>query len=121
MPSPRFLTHRRLLSTHLMGRAYGQRPSVWFDVADPDLACEIDEAAYHVGTGIQRLQEATVLVKAPKRPKNAPQMIQEPKFTNGQINWVLGFVLANEPDDEPDADDLYDRLLAGLDDQLPHA
>jgi hypothetical protein len=104
-----------------MGAAYGQPPSTWADIGDPDLSDEYDEAAHDVGTQIERLQSATVLVKAPKRPKNAPQMIQEPKFTNEQINWVLGFVLANEPDDEPDADDLYDRLLAGLDDQSPHA
>lgn len=105
-----------------MGMAYGQQPSTWSGIGDPDLADEYDEAAHDVGAQIERLQTATVLVKAPKRPKNAPQMIQEPKFTNEQINWVLGFVVDREPlDDASDTDDLYDRLMAGIDGQPPQA
>lgn len=101
---------------------YGQRPSVWFDVADPDLACEIDEAAHFIGTQTDRLQQATKTERAPKPAKNAPQMVQRPMYTNEQINWVIGFVLDHEPDeDQGDADGLYDQLLNGLDDQPPHA
>lgn len=105
-----------------MGEAYGQRPSLWFDVADPDLACEIDEAAHFIGTQTERLQQATKTERAPKPAKNAPQMVQRPMYTYEQINWVLGFVVAEDPmSDQPDADDLYDALMAGLDDQPPHA
>ena len=105
-----------------MAVAYGQRPSVWFDVADPDIACEIDEAANFIGTQTERLQQTMKTERAPKQAKNAPQMVQRPKYTNEQINWVLGFVLENEPDDDQDgSDDLYDALMAGLDDQPPHA
>lgn len=105
-----------------MGKDYGERPSLWFDVADPDIAREIDEAAHFIGTQTERLQTATRLERAPKQAKNAPQMVQRPKHTNAQINWVLGFVLDHEPDeDEDNGDDLYDALMAGLDDQPPHA
>ncbi len=105
-----------------MGAAYGQPPSTWADIGDPDLADEYDEAAHDVGTQIERLQTATKLERAPKPAKNAPQMVQRPMYTNEQINWVLGFVLAHEPDeDQIGSDDLYDALMAGLDDQPPHA
>lgn len=105
-----------------MGCDYGQRPSVWFDVADPDIACEIDEAAHFIGTQTERLQQATKTERAPKPPKNAPQLVQKPKHTIEQINWVLGFVLDDEPmDDAGGGEDLYDTLMAGLDDQPPHA
>lgn len=105
-----------------MGKDYGQCPSTWSGIGDPDLACDYDEAAHFVGTQTERLQQATELVPARKQPKNAPHMVQKSKYDNEQINWVLGFVVDREPlDDGSDTDDLYDRLMAGIDGQPPQA
>lgn len=107
-----------------MGEVYGQRPSVWFDVADPDLAMEIDEAAYFIGTQVKALQEATKEVKADRIPKNAPRMVRVPRFTHRQINGVLGFVVIEQTDaagSETITDELYVELMGGLDGVPPSA
>ncbi len=105
-----------------MGARYGTRPSTWFDVADEDLRCEIDEAAYHVGQGVRGLQEATEMVTP--RKTTGPQKVAKPKHTPAQINRVIGLVPMEdqlESGGSADAEALYDRMLADLDGRDPHA
>jgi hypothetical protein len=102
-----FTSRPRLWETWQMAKAFGTRPSAFYgltDEAEGWFALSVDRATWTWGTTVERWQNETVEVAAPKPPKNAPHMTQKPKHSP-ELIWsrIYGPLPTDTPVAQPQA------------------